>query len=113
MAPVDLLKTAKEVLTHCTYWVAPAAPLVSGGAPVAEKPGNPTPTPSKLRPGVVLTRGARALAAPAACASGSTQPRGTARGGRMSFTGCRRSWPSSGIGGITGISRNGREVSKW
>src|SRR6185503_1128322 len=35
-APVDLLNTAKEVFTHCTYWVAPAAPLVSGGAPVGE-----------------------------------------------------------------------------
>ena len=36
IAPVDLLKTAKEVFTHWTYWVAPTAPLVSGGAPVGE-----------------------------------------------------------------------------
>ena len=111
MAPVALLKTAKDVLTHCTYWVAPAAPFVSGGAPVTEKPGNPTPTPSKLRPGVVLTSGAGATVALAACASGSTHPRGTARGGRISFTGCSRSSPSSAIGGMTGISRSGREMS--
>src|ERR1039457_2309831 len=30
--PLLLLKMAKSVFTHCTYWVAPTAPLVSGGA---------------------------------------------------------------------------------
>src|SRR5258708_39100988 len=47
-APLDLLKMAKEVLTHCTYCVAPTVPLVSGGAPVTLKPYWPLPSPSKL-----------------------------------------------------------------
>ena len=32
MAPVALSNTANDAFTHCTYWVAPTAPLVSGGA---------------------------------------------------------------------------------
>ena len=32
IAPVVLSKTAKLTFTHCTYWVAPTAPFVSGGA---------------------------------------------------------------------------------
>src|SRR5215472_19003856 len=52
-APVVLSNTAKERFTHCTYWVKPAAPLVSGGAQHGEKPGGvPCPRPSKLSPGV-------------------------------------------------------------
>src|SRR5437879_6767536 len=47
-APVLLLKIANEVLTHCTYCVAPTVPLVSGGAPVTLKPYWPLPRPSKL-----------------------------------------------------------------
>src|SRR5262245_58828101 len=54
-APVVLLNTAKEVLTHCTYWVDPTAPTVSGGALLGLKPARPTPTPSKLRPAVPPT----------------------------------------------------------
>src|SRR5262249_41770959 len=56
-APVALSKTANDVLTHCTYCVAPTAPLVSGGALVTLNPGRPTPTPSKLIPAVVPTSG--------------------------------------------------------
>src|SRR6266446_6068793 len=48
--PVFLSNTAKSVFTHCTYWVLPTAPFVSGGIPVGVKP-RPTPTPSKLNPG--------------------------------------------------------------
>src|SRR5258708_23989188 len=47
-APLDLLKMANEVLTHCTYCVAPTVPSVSGGAPVTLKPYWPLPSPSKL-----------------------------------------------------------------
>src|SRR5215471_7155699 len=49
-APVDLLKIANEVFTHCTYCVAPTVPSVSGGAPVTEKPYCALPRPSKLVP---------------------------------------------------------------
>src|SRR2546421_9501188 len=49
-APVVLLKTAKLVLFHCTYWVAPTRPFTSGGLPEGENPRRPTPTPSKVRP---------------------------------------------------------------
>src|SRR5205814_6186459 len=43
-APLALSKMANSTLTHWTYWVAPAAPLVSGGVqPFA-------PTPSELTP---------------------------------------------------------------
>src|SRR5438067_639548 len=39
--PVALSYTAYLTFTHCTYCVAPAAPLVSGGAyPLAPTPGN-------------------------------------------------------------------------
>ena len=31
-APVVLLKTANSEFTACRYWVAPTAPIVSGGA---------------------------------------------------------------------------------
>ncbi len=47
-APVDLLKIANEVFTHCTYWVAPTVPSVSGGALVTLKPYCPFSRPSKL-----------------------------------------------------------------
>src|SRR6267154_160172 len=47
-APLDLLKMANEVFTHCTYCVAPTVPLVSGGAPVTLNPYWPLPNPSKL-----------------------------------------------------------------
>src|SRR5258705_3763759 len=49
-APVVLLKMANDWFTHCTYCVAPTAPLVSGGALVTEKLYCPAPKPSKLVP---------------------------------------------------------------
>src|SRR5512135_1900442 len=49
-APVVLLKTANDVFTHWTYWVAPTVPLVSGGALVTLNPYCPAPSPSKLWP---------------------------------------------------------------
>src|SRR5713226_7533539 len=55
-APVDLLKMANDVFTHCAYWVAPTAPLVSGGAPVMVNPYCPLPKPSKFRVGVGVIR---------------------------------------------------------
>src|SRR5713226_7226524 len=59
--PVLLSNTANEVLTHCTNWVAPTAPFVSGGAALTVKapwgPTKPLPTPSKPRPAVVATAG--------------------------------------------------------
>src|SRR6516225_2028030 len=50
IAPEVLSKTAKEVLTHWTYCLAPTAPSVSGGAPTIAKLGIPVPSPSKLSP---------------------------------------------------------------
>src|SRR5215467_7428991 len=58
-APVDLLKTANELLTHWTNCVAPTAPLVSGGALFTVKPRLPLPRPSNPR----LTVGASAAGA--------------------------------------------------
>src|SRR3954470_23308085 len=49
-APVVLLKTAKLVLFHCTYCVAPTRPFTSGGLLEGANPARPTPTPSKLTP---------------------------------------------------------------
>src|ERR1019366_1574479 len=51
--PSLLLKMAKYVFTHCTYWVAPTAPLVSDGAYSTMNPYRPLPSPSKL----LLSRG--------------------------------------------------------
>src|ERR1019366_8095466 len=48
--PLLLLKMAKSVFTHCTYWVAPTAPLVSGGTYCTMNPYLPLPSPSKLLP---------------------------------------------------------------
>src|SRR5258708_38126365 len=53
LAPVVLLKTANEEFTHCTYWVAPTAPLVSGGALLTGKPREGLPSPSTLTPEAV------------------------------------------------------------
>src|SRR6266481_246303 len=53
-APVVLLKTSNDSLTHSTNCVAPTAPLVSGGAEFTLNPGNPLPSPSKFRPDVTV-----------------------------------------------------------
>src|SRR5215475_3211518 len=69
-APVVLLNTAKERFTHCTYWVKPAAPLVSGCAQHGEKTRRvPCPMPSKLSP-VVRASGVGASAVAAAANGG-------------------------------------------
>src|SRR5215471_3508749 len=69
-APVVLSNTAKERFTHCTYWVRPTAPLVSGGAQHGENPGGvPSPMPSKLSP-TVRASGVGAAAEVAAAANG-------------------------------------------
>src|SRR5215472_1143974 len=74
-APVVLSNTAKERFTHCTYWVKPTAPLVSGGAQHGEKPGGvPCPRPSKLSPTVGASGVGAAEVAAAAnrrCSTGS------------------------------------------
>src|SRR6266851_371534 len=56
-APVFLLKTANSRFTHCTYWVAPTTPLVSGGAACNTNPYCPRPRPSKFSPKVAETGG--------------------------------------------------------
>src|ERR1017187_3116250 len=56
-APLDLLKTAKYVLTAWTYWVAPTAPFASGagyGVPDGAS------IPSKFRATVAATCSATA-----------------------------------------------------
>ena len=58
-APVDLLNTANDEFTHCTYCVAPTAPFVSGGALLIVKPSEAFPKPSKPR----FTVGASAVGA--------------------------------------------------
>jgi len=105
-APVDLAKTAKEVLTTARTG-SRRAPVGVGRCPWARSCKS-TPTPSKLAPpGVVATWGATATAARSAWPSGSTHP-GTGRGGPDEPTGCSRHSPSSSIGGMTGMSRDGR-----
>src|ERR1700682_728360 len=104
-APVVLLNTANEVLTHCTYWVRPTAPFVSGGAEVTEKvplgPVKPCPRPSKLRRLVTATWGpVKTWTTGSAWASvwTGTFPR--------VFT-----WGLSGLYGVAEISRSGRDTS--
>src|SRR5713101_1623824 len=47
--PLLLSNTARPVLTHCTYWVVPTDPTVSGGSPVIVK--LPRPIPGKVATG--------------------------------------------------------------
>src|SRR5215813_3245195 len=54
IAPVVLLKTPMPVLTICTYWVAPTAPLVSGGAQPQKLAGSPAPRPRPPKPSPVV-----------------------------------------------------------
>ena len=61
--PIVLSNTAKASLTACTYWLAPTAPVVSGGAYLRLNeplgPENPFPTPSiPVMPGAALSTGA-------------------------------------------------------
>src|SRR4051794_40640277 len=67
LAPVALSNTANDSFTHCTYCVAPTAPLVSGGAASGANPRSPAPTPAKLSTPVT-----EALAPGAVCAIGSS-----------------------------------------
>src|SRR5262245_5097792 len=104
-APVALSNTAKDSLTHCTYWVAPMAPLVSGGTPSTVKFGKPFPTPRMFTPAEVAT----ADWTPSVCSTGSCAGPWTLGCGISSS----RSWtclgrPESLIGGT---SRSGAETS--
>src|SRR3989440_1923194 len=69
-APVVLSKTAKLVLFHCTYCVAPTRPFTSGGLPEGLNPPSPTPMPSKLTP----VGGGAEVSAPASVWSGPSGP---------------------------------------
>src|SRR5437763_17074808 len=111
--PVALSKTAKELLTHCTYWVRPTAPLVSGGALVILKPAKPEPSPSKPSPAV----GARPVGANGAVcwctASGTVEgfkPSGNGIARTRSFS---RSCPRCALelACTSGMSRTAIEVS--
>src|SRR5262249_58651596 len=73
IVPVVLSKTPMPVLTICTYWVAPTAPLGSGGAQPQKLAGSPAPRPRppKLSP-VVPASGPPGVVW--ATGSGSTGP---------------------------------------
>src|SRR5262249_36051787 len=113
LAPVDLLKTAKAVFTHWTYWVVPIAPLVRGGALGTVTPLKRLPTPSKLRPAVVPPRGR----GPNVRCSGGSRSLCSAGDGAVEWrqrNGALCSRRSLKSGGISFISRRGRGVlSKW
>src|ERR1022692_4901492 len=79
--PLLLLKMAKSVFTHCTYWVAPTAPLVSGGEYSTMNPYLPLPSPSKL----LLIRGVYPKVRH--CRTGSSGKGVKPRGSRMGRTG--------------------------
>src|SRR5579864_6075280 len=105
-APVDLLKTAKEVLTHCTYCVAPTVPSVSGGALVTLNPYCPFPNPSKPK----VTGGVGGGTVPtwitgSCCAASSPGGRG------IRLIGSTRRRASDGGGACLIISLSGRETS--
>src|ERR1700682_5291775 len=68
-APVTLSKTAKPALTHCTYCVAPTAPLVSGGEKSRRNPYCPWPHPSIFKPRLAAT-GGRAICCKATSGTG-------------------------------------------
>src|SRR5258708_10748304 len=59
-APVTLSNTANSALTHCTYCVAPTAPLVSGGEKLRTNPYCPCPNPSTFKPRLAATGGREA-----------------------------------------------------
>src|SRR6266404_9053783 len=59
-APVTLSNTANSALTHCTYCVAPTAPLVSGGEKLRTNPYCPCPNPLTFRPRLAATGGREA-----------------------------------------------------
>src|SRR5271169_375360 len=104
-APVDLLKTAKEVFTHCTYWVAPTDPSVSGGAPVMVNPYCPWPSPSKLKP----TVGVSGMVVN--CRMGSSANGTRPGGGGSRRAGSASCISSEGGGAFLIISRRGGETS--
>src|SRR5713101_9467597 len=105
-APLDLLKIAKEVFTHCTYWVAPTVPLVSGGAPVTLKPYWPLPSPSKLW----LTGGVGSGIV-VVCRTGSSSSWERPGGSGMRFKGSTSLRTRDGGGAYLIISRSGGETS--
>src|SRR5713226_5405827 len=105
-APVDLLKMAKEVFTHCTYCVAPTVPLVSGGAQVTLKPYWPLPSPSKLW----LTGGVGSGIV-VVCRTGSSSSRVRPGGSGMRFKGSTSLRTRDGGGAYLIISRSGGETS--
>src|SRR5260370_38652445 len=105
-APVDLLKMANEVFTHCTYWVAPTAPLVSGGAPVMLNPYCPLPRPSKFKVGVGVIQPTEDI-----CRTGSSSSGVRPGGSGMRFKGSTSRISSDGGGACLIISLRGRETS--
>src|SRR6266851_9066755 len=107
-APLDLLKIAKEVFTHCTYWVAPTVPLVSGGAPVTLKPYWPLPRPSKL-----CRTGGVGGGTVAVCSTGSSCNCSKPGGRGMRFRGSTGRRVRDGGGACRIISLRGRETSWW
>src|ERR1035437_1074656 len=104
-APVDLLKMAKEVFTHCTYWVAPTAPFVSGGALVTLNPFCPWPRPSKLKPPVGVS------GMVVHCRTGSSCNGTKPGGGGMRRTGSASCISRDGGGAFLIRSRSGGETS--
>src|ERR1022692_4942726 len=104
-APVDLLKMANEVFTHCTYCVAPMDPSVSGGALVTLNPYCPWPRPSKLKP----TVGVRGMVVD--CRMGSSSNGTRPGGGGMRRTGSASCISRDGSGAFLIMSRSGGETS--
>src|SRR5215467_10809814 len=104
-APLVLLKMANEVLTHCTYCVAPTVPFVSGGAPVTLKPYCPWPSPSKLW----LTIGVRG--AMVFCRIGSSGKMESPGGRGIRRTGSASCRMGEAGGAVRIMSRNGGETS--
>src|SRR6266403_4020520 len=106
-APVVLLKTAKLRLTHCTYWVAPTAPLVSGGAQQIPNPANPSPKPSKFSPKLAET-GGRTCSCKAASGTALSSAGCSCPVGRMSIIRGENGFGCAGV--IRIISASGGET---
>src|SRR5450631_3661992 len=105
-APVDLLKMANELLTHCTYCVAPTVPLVSGGALLTVNPYCPAPRPSKLVP-TTGVNGTMVL-----CRTGSSSSGVSPEGKGILRTGSASCLTREGGGACRIISVNGAETSR-
>src|SRR6267154_125031 len=109
-APVDLLKIANDEFTNWKYWVAPMAPLVSGGALFTVKPYCALPRPSKLRL-VVGVAAAMVCCRTRSCVTGAPAMPGGRGMRRTGSASCLAGAARLALGAFLIISLSGAETS--